>query len=158
MRDVRQRLVGGAREEIMRAAQQSAGASPFEQEMIRRETGFLMAAIPAGFLPAAYALLVLHMLIAALTGTNITPERGGSLWWIGTVAIWLTFVQWPFYFFWTATSRDLSVRQKVAWGVVIFLGNMFAMPYFFWCKYRNGAVSGLLSIIGMHRLREYLRG
>jgi len=111
--------------------------------MIRREIRFLIAAIPAGFLPVAYVLLVVHLLIAAVTGVDITPERGGSLWWIGTVAIWLTLAQWPFYFLWVVISPELTVRQKLTWGVVIFLGNMFAMPYFLWCKYRNNAASGL---------------
>lgn len=118
----------------------------FEQKMIRRETVFLIAAIPAGFLPIAYAVLVVHVLIVTVTGVGITPELGGPLWWIGTAAIWLTIAQWPFYLLWVAISPELTVRQKVAWSVVIFLGNIFAMPYFLWCKYRNNAALGLSGV------------
>ena len=130
----------------------------FELQMMNRKTGFIIASIPAGFLPAGYVLLLLiHLPIAVLSGWDITPERSGSLWWIGTLAIWLTIIQWPFYFLWVAISPELSLRQKIAWGIAIFLGNMFAMPYFLWCKYRNSTISGLLSIIGRQKIREYLK-
>jgi len=109
-----------------------------------------MAAFPAGFLPASYALLAIHILLAAV------PAQGGWLWWIGVVAIWLTLIQWPFYFLWVAISPELSVRQKVGWGVIILLGNMFAMPYFLWCKFRRRTVPGLLAIIGRQRIQQYL--
>ena len=125
--------------------------------MTRRETGFLIAAIPAGFLPVSYVVLVLCMVVSLVKGSLIRPDEGGWLWWIGTVAIWMTFIQWPFYLLWVAVSPELSVRQKVGWGVVIFLLNMFAMPYFLWCKFRRTTVSGLLALIGRQRVRDFLK-
>ena len=125
--------------------------------MMKRETGFLIAAIPAGFLPVSYVVLVIHILLSIVQGTETTPDEGGWLRWNGTVAIWMTFIQWPFYLLWVAVSTELSFRQKVGWGVVIFLLNMFAMPYFLWCKFQRTTVSGLLAIIGRQRVRDYLK-
>ena len=124
--------------------------------MMRRETGFLVAAIPACFLPASYVVLVIHVIVSIVRGAEIRPDEGGWLWWISTIAIWMTVIQWPFYLLWVAVSTELSFRQKAGWGVVIFLLNMFAMPYFLWCKFRRTTVSGLLAIIGRQRLRDHL--
>lgn len=101
----------------------------------------MIAAIPAGFLPVAYALLAINVLIAAFFGGDIRSGESSVLWWIGMVAIWLTLIQWPFYFLWVGMSRELLVKQKIAWMIIIFIGNMFAIPYFLWCKYRNNAAS-----------------
>lgn len=117
----------------------------------------MIAAFPSGFLPLAYCLAMLYEVFAIITGMDITAEHGGWLWWTAVVALWLTIAQWPFYLLWVAISKELSFRQKVGWGVVIFLLNMFAMPYFLWCKFRQTTVSGLLAIIGSQRIRDCLK-
>ena len=93
-----------------------------------------------------------------MSGGDVGIAEHTPLWHIGAIAIALTFVQWPFYFLWVGLSRELSLRQRSAWWIVIFIGNMFAMPYFLWCKYRRKTIEGLLSIIGRKRIRTYLAG
>lgn len=127
------------------------------KKMNRRNTGYLIAAFPSGFLTLAYCLLMLCKVFAIITGMDSTAEHGGWLWWTAVVAFCLTIAQWPFYLLWVAISKELSFRQKVGWCVVIFLLNMFAMPYFLWCKFRQTTVSGLLAIIGRQRIRDYLK-
>ncbi len=106
----------------------------------------------------AYLVLVVHVLVAAVSGGDIGVSEHTGLWHIGTVAIALTFAQWPFYFLWVGLSRELTLRQKSAWWIVMFSGNMVAMPYFLWCKYRRKTVDGLLSVIGRKRIRNYFGG
>ncbi|MFA6293656.1 MAG: hypothetical protein WC637_17850 [Victivallales bacterium] len=111
--------------------------------MTKRKTGYLIASLPAGFLPVAYAFFAFSVFNSSLFGVDIRSVESSVLWWIGMIAIWLTFIQWPFYLLWVVMSRELSLKQKVTWVIVIFLGNMIAMPYFLWCKYWNTAASGL---------------
>lgn len=125
--------------------------------MTRRTAMFLGLALPAGYLPVAYLALAVHVLVAGVTGADVGVTEHTTLWHIGTVAIVLTLVQWPFYFIWVGLSRGLSFRQKAAWWIVILVLNMFAMPYFLWCKYRNRSAEGLISMIGRERLRDYLK-
>ena len=122
----------------------------------RRAAMYLSAAIPAVYLPLAYLALVVHVLVAVVSRTDVAVAKHSALWHFGTVAIALTFVQWPAYFAWVGLSRELSFRQKAAWWIVIVVGNMFAMPYFLWCKYRRKTVEGLLSIMGRRRIGNYL--
>ena len=75
-----------------------------------------MAALPAGFLPFAYALMAIHVLLAAVTRSEIRTYQDGWMWWVLTAAFWLTLIQWPFCFLWVATSAELSIRQKVGLG------------------------------------------
>jgi hypothetical protein len=121
-----------------------------------RKTLFLLAAIPAGYLPVAYLWLVGHVAFCAFSHSDITPVEGSVFWLAGQAAIYATFIQWPFYFAWSLFSPELSRRQRIGWAVVIFLLNMFAIPYFLWCKYTDSAQVGLLRLVGRARLREYL--
>ena len=100
--------------------------------------------------------LVLDVLYSLATGTDITPEHGSLFWWGGWIAICATVAQWPLYFAWALVSSELSMRQRVAWSVVILLGNMFAMPYFLWCKHGCRTRDGLLRLIGPAWLKQYL--
>jgi len=56
-------------------------SEPFRssKKMMRRETGFLIAAIPAGFLPVSYVVMVIHTLLSIVKGTEIRPDEGGWL-------------------------------------------------------------------------------
>jgi len=117
---------------------------------------YLSAAIPAAYLPLAYLTIIGHLLVSAVSGMDADVAKHTALWRFGTVAIALTFVQWPAYFAWVGLSRELSFRQKAAWWIVIVVGNMVAMPYFLWCKYRRKTVGGLLSIMGRKKIGNYL--
>lgn len=122
----------------------------------QRTALYLVAAVPAGFLPLVYVWMILNVFWGVATGTDISPTEGTVFWWCGWVAIYATLAQWPFYFAWAAISRELTNRQRIAWVIVIFLLNMFAMPWFLWCKYRTNTRNGLLGLIGPKWLRQYL--
>lgn len=125
----------------------------------QRTALFAVASIPAGFPPLVYVWLIVHVFWGIARSANIAeigPVEGGTLWWCGWAAIYATLIQWPFYLAWAAMSRELTIRQRIAWMIVIILLNMFAIPWFLWCKYRGKTRDGLLSLVGWKGLRDFL--
>jgi hypothetical protein len=122
----------------------------------QRNTLFLTAFIPAGYLPLMYVLMVLYAFGALIIKADIPPAKGTIFWWLGWVAVYATLIQWPFYIVWAALSRELTIRQRIAWIVVLILLNMFSMPWFLWCKYKGNAKDGLMALIGRKWLFNYL--
>jgi hypothetical protein len=121
-----------------------------------RNALYILAAVPAGYLPVAYVWMIGHVVCSIFSLSEFSPAEGSPLALGGYAAIYATVIQWPFYFAWAAFSSEISLRQRIAWLVVLFLGNMFAMPYFLWCKYTGTTQEGLLRIVGRARLRKYL--
>jgi hypothetical protein len=115
-----------------------------------------IAAIPAGYLPLTYIGLILHFSYCIISNTQVEFVEATVMWWFGYVAIWATLIQLFFYFIWICISSEFTQKQKYAWNIAMFLGNMFIIPYFLWCKYQNKTVSGLLYLVGNKKLRKYL--
>jgi hypothetical protein len=108
----------------------------------RERLVFFLAAIPAGFLPVSYAVMVgfvLWSFVPALWRGESGPEPGDfpRVLRILQAGVCATLIQWPFYLAWAAMSRELTWRLRWLWIGYIFLLNMFAMPWFLYCKYRG---------------------
>lgn len=133
------------------AGEEDTGETPERHELASRSRPrkalYALAAVPAGYLPLSYAILVVYVPIVILTGREMTPTTGSVMWWIGWTAIWATLVQWPFYIGWAACSRELPVRVRAAWIVAIVGLNMWAMPYFLYCKWKNKTRTGLTAYL-----------
>jgi len=115
----------------------------------RRRLLYALAAIPAGFLPLCYVSVVIGVVFLMLRYGPDVPEGAPILRVLGPVGIagvGATLVQWPVYIVWAATSRELSVGQRVVWILILVLLNMFAMPWFLYCKYR-GTTSAALALL-----------
>jgi hypothetical protein len=99
---------------------------------------YLLAAIPAGFLPLGYFAVIGCVFAEIVFGYDLLPPQPGSpMAWLGEWSIQTTFIQWPFYALWVLLSRELGNRAKAAWIGILFMLNMFAIPLFLYCKYRR---------------------
>jgi len=123
-----------------------------------RKRLYILVAIPAGYLPLSYLVLVCYVFLNLALGRDIEFASGSIMWWIIWLGICGTVVQWPFYILWALNSRELTFKLRLAWVVVIILLNMFAMPYFLYCKYRNRTRDGLIHKIRKGALRRFLEG
>jgi hypothetical protein len=54
-----------------------------------------------------------------------------------------------------ACSRELTVRLRVLWIAYIFLMNMFAMPWFLYCKYRGTTQTAASRTMRHKQVREW---
>jgi hypothetical protein len=122
----------------------------------QKDVIFVAAFIPAGYLPLMYILMVMHVFWAIIIKADINPAEGTIFWWLGWTAIFGTLIQWPLYIAWAAISRELTVWQRIAWIVLIFLLNMFTIPWFLWCKYKEKTKEGLIALVGRKWLFNYL--
>ena len=79
----------------------------------------------------------------------------GFIRWIVVAGFYGTLFQWPFYFFWAARSSQLTFRVRLLWIVVLFLLNMFAIPWFLFCMYRGTAQTELTRGIRRESIRRF---
>jgi len=117
-----------------------------EADVPRRRLLYALAAIPAGFLPLCYLCVAVGVVFLMLRYGLDLPEGAPILRVLGPVGIagiGVTLVQWPVYIVWAATSRELSVGQRVVWILILVVLNMLAMPYFLYCKYKGRAAAAL---------------
>jgi hypothetical protein len=117
---------------------------------------FIFAAIPAGYLPFSYLFMVVWFLLGVIIGYDITPSNGSFSWWILSLGLWGTFVQWPIYALWILLSKDITLRLKVGWILLLIFLNMFAIPYFLYCKYKQNTGPGFIKLFGNRRFKRYL--
>ncbi len=142
---------------------ESLQGNPVEPDQPRRSTwerlGFAVAAVPALFMPVSYVFIVgwtVGELISSCSqGNPALREPAGILLWIGWGGIYANFLQWPLYFAWAAMSRELTWRQRWLWMACIFLLNMFAMPWFLYCKYRGTTSTALTKCIRHQCVRSW---
>jgi hypothetical protein len=106
----------------------------------QRNILYAAAAIPALYLPFSYIVMAIWIFISVGRSSD-DPNFVRS---ICNVGMYLTFIQWPFYLVWAACSRELTIRLRVLWMVVLFLLNMFAMPWFLYCKYKGTTQTAFL--------------
>ena len=102
----------------------------------RARVFFLLASLPAGLLPIAYFVCAGWMVIK-LTDVLAFSHRPPAIDLLIWIAIYATYVQLPIYMLWTLLSRELTIRQRLIWFILVFLGNMLAIPVFLYAKYRN---------------------
>jgi hypothetical protein len=126
----------------------------------RARLAFALAAIPAGFLPVSYLVMagfVLMRVFPALMRGDRNQEvlDAPLVMWICQVGFYGTLIQWPFYLAWAACSRELTVRLRMLWMAHIFLLNMFAMPWFLYCKYRGTTGTALTQGLRHKRVKEW---
>ena len=100
---------------------------------------FLLAAIPAAYLPVSYLAAIAHGLLLP----GLIPSR--FEWFVWPGAGYLCAIQLPIYFVWLAISRELNSKQKAVWLGVLLLLNMLAIPTVLMAKYRRTTVSWLQS-------------
>lgn len=99
---------------------------------------YLLAAIPAGFLPLSYFVIIGGACAQIVFGYHLLPpEPGSPMAWLGKWSIQATTIQWPFYALWVLLSKELGYRTKAAWIGILLMLNMFAIPLFLCCKYRR---------------------
>lgn len=121
---------------------------------------FGIAAIPALFLPFSYIFMcawaVINIIFPAASG-NYTEAHpiDLSLLILGG-GYYGTLIQWPFYMIWVAFSKELNWRLRLVWIVILFLFNMFAIPWFLYCKYRGITKTIIVNNVGLHWLRAWL--
>lgn len=123
-----------------------------------RKYPYILAAVPAGYLPLSYFALLCYVLVNLACGVYIELVKGSLMWWIAWLGIWGTFVQWPFYIVWAFSSRELTLRLRLAWVFALVILNMLAIPYFLYCKYRGKTKEGLIGGLRDGALRSYLEG
>jgi hypothetical protein len=122
---------------------------------------YLLAAIPALFLPISYIVLVGWVIVdftLALVTDNWAFELPEILKTIGWVAIYATFIQLPPYIAWAALSNHLTTRARILWTIILFIGNMFAIPWFLYCQYTRTAQTALISNARNGSMRRYIEG
>jgi len=112
----------------------------------QRNLWYALAAIPAGYLPLVYFLGIGCYLTSLIAGIDHHLHGRCVWWWILWIGIYATFIQWPFYLLWVLVSKELSVKLRIVWIVIIVVGNMLTMPWFLWCKYRRRTREALLGI------------
>jgi hypothetical protein len=121
---------------------------------------YALAAIPAMFLPLSYlvmAVWVCARIFPMLLSDKTESDPSGFVLWIMQAGFYGTLIQWPFYLFWAACTRRLTFRVRVLWMVVIFLFNMFAMPWFLLCMYRGSAQTALIRSIRRESVRRFFQ-
>lgn len=117
---------------------------------------YIFAVIPAGYLPFSYLFMVVWVILGAIFGYDITPSNGSFTWWILVLGLLGTFVQWPIYTLWALLSKDITLRLKVGWILLLIFLNMFAIPYFLYCKYKKNTGSGFTKLFKNKRFKTYL--
>ena len=110
----------------------------------RAKFGYAVAAGPAAFLPLSYVICVgwaMWWIIPELLGGGGAPEGKPPeiLGLLVVAGLYATFVQWPIYLIWAAFSRELTIRIRLLWILILILLNMFAIPWFLYCKYHGTA-------------------
>ncbi len=120
---------------------------------------FALAAIPALFLPFSYLFLFVWVVVNIaphIISGNYPETPNNSIFPVIVGAGYYgTLIQWPFYFLWAALSSELNWRSRLLWIVVLFFLNMFAIPYFLYCKYRGTTKSVITDSIKIEWLRRY---
>jgi hypothetical protein len=119
---------------------------------------YIAAAIPAFLLPFSYIVIMapwVFTLTFPATFGGHSAEPSALLNAISLIGICGTFVQWPFYFLWVIRSRELTIRLRVLWLLVLFSFNMFAIPWFLYCKYRGTAQTALTRGIRPGSIRRF---
>jgi len=121
---------------------------------------FALAAVPAIFLPFSYLFLFVWVVVNLaphLFSGNYpeTPNNDIVFPVIVGGGYYGTLIQWPFYFLWAALSSELNWRARLLWIVVLLFFNMFAIPYFLYCKYRGTTKSVITDSIKIEWLRRY---
>jgi hypothetical protein len=112
------------------------------QHSPRAKVAFALAAVPAVFLAVSYVVMcgfAVCVVIPTLMrgGSGPKPGEFPAVVWILRAGLYATLFQWPFYLAWAACSRELTARLRVLWLAYLILMNMFAMPWFLYCKYRG---------------------
>ena len=115
---------------------------------------YALAVVPAVFLPFSYLVMAVWVLICSVSGRDMGDANWYVRWIIATGVI-ATFVQWPFYFVWAARTRQLTFRVRMLWISVLFIMNMFAMPWFLFCMYRGTAQTALTRGIRHESIRRF---
>ena len=97
---------------------------------------FLLASLPAVFLPLSYLVVVggavLPFVPEFLRNISATVGFAGL---VGTA------IQLPVYLVWAMISPELRIKHKVIWAVILCVINMFGIPMFLYAKYRRQTVT-----------------
>lgn len=123
--------------------------------LISRDALYLYAAIPAFYLPLTYIVLILWTFYEVFTGGKMIVENNSIIYSMGLIGIIGTFIQWPIYISWAIFSKELTLRLKVLWIVVLILLNMLAIPLFLYCKYKRMTHSALIKNIRNEKVKAY---
>ncbi len=124
------------------------------------KAAYAVAAVPAVFLPLSYLAMIVWAFVGLLPAAmrNDPPsstEPSGIIRTIGLTGYYGTLIQWPFYLAWAAVSRELSIRIRALWMVAILVGNMFVIPWFLDCKYRDTTQTALIRRLRRGRIRQF---
>lgn len=125
----------------------------------KTQTIYSILAIPAIILPISYCLMALWVITSIFPSviTGETAELPDKLRIILLVGIYGTFIQWPIYALWVALSKELSFRLKLLWWLVLFFLNMFAIPWFLYCKYKGTTRTAIIKIIKRKPIRQFFQ-
>ena len=107
-------------------------SSPAKRRFVVRLL-YLFAAIPAIYGAATYLLSICNF-AANLLGTGVDFQNAFTQFfaWAG---IWATMIQLPFYTAWAIASKEIPWKTRSYWIVLLWLGNMIAIPCFLYAKY-----------------------
>ena len=96
---------------------------------IRKKVGLTLLGLVTFYMPFSYCV----MGVWAIGSTSgIWPSEMPPL--VREMIIYgiaVTFVMWPVYFAWALLNKRLYRQDKLKCFLIIFLFNMFAMPWFF---------------------------
>ncbi|MBN1590452.1 MAG: hypothetical protein JW888_13135 [Pirellulales bacterium] len=91
---------------------------------------FVLLAVPTFYMPLAYLLLI-GVAIGSTVFVGHVPRLPAWLGVIAHTALCVTVVMGPVYLLWAALSKRLTWKEKIPWLLMIVLGNMVAMPFFY---------------------------
>lgn len=92
----------------------------------------IFAAMVIGFLsllPLVYVFFSFAIMLMAFSGRGM-PNNNAMNWWFAMhfVTVILVWSLLGFYVYYLFKTKHVKQEQKALWAVVLFLGNVFAMP------------------------------
>lgn len=94
-----------------------------------KKLGWIALAIPTFYMPLGVIELLAGIVARLILGEAWEPTE-----WQRTLlmsSVYVTLGVSPFYLFWAAFSKRLSLKYKLLWIVFFCVGNMIAMPVFY---------------------------
>ncbi len=123
-----------------------------------RNSAYLLAAIPAFFLPVAYLIMIGWLVVYGLPAVyrgDAMPEPQS---WFYT-ASWYGFhalmIQWPIYLIWALITRRLTWRLKWLWSGILLIFSVFGIPWFLSAMYRYAEAEDPIRLMRNRAARRF---
>ncbi len=123
-----------------------------------RIIGYVIAAVPAYFLPFAYLVtvgwLVVYGLPAAYQGEEM-PEPEEWFFDVSRQGFYALMIQWPIYLLWIFFTRRLTLRLRMLWAGVTLIFSLVAIPWFLTAMFLRTEKVELIRFIRRRSVRKF---